>query len=116
VIRLEAGMPTVRFTRLLGVPERSYRRWQQRQRQGRPVKGPWPAPAADRIEPTAIRPTIVMMRSRPSSRLQVDYLFVSDGLIANPNVCGTLDQEEWAECRDHAPIIATFEADSGSEG
>jgi len=54
VIRLEAGMPTVRFTRLLGVPERSYRRWQQRQRQGRPVKGPWPAPAADRIEPTAI--------------------------------------------------------------
>ncbi len=54
MIRLEAGMPTVRFTRLLGVPERSYRRWQQRQRQGRPVKGPWPAPAADRIEPTAI--------------------------------------------------------------
>ena len=49
--------------------------------------------------------------------LQVDYLFASDGLIANPYVCGTLDQEEWAEYSDHAPIIATFEADPpGSEG
>jgi transposase InsO family protein len=36
------------------VPERSYRRWQQRQRQGQSVKGPWPAPARDRVEPTAI--------------------------------------------------------------
>lgn len=47
-------MPTSRFTRLIGVPERSYRRWQQRQRDGRPVKGPWPAPARDRVEPAAI--------------------------------------------------------------
>lgn len=47
-------MPTARFTRLIGVPERSYRRWQQRERQGRPVKGPWPTPSADRVEPTAI--------------------------------------------------------------
>jgi putative transposase len=54
VIRLEAGMPTARFTRLVGVPERSYRRWQQRQRQGRPVKGPWPAPSRDLVEPVAI--------------------------------------------------------------
>ncbi len=54
MIRLEAGMPTARFVRLVGVPARSYRRWQQRQRQGRPVKGPWPAPAADRVEPVAI--------------------------------------------------------------
>jgi len=38
-------------------------------------------------------------------------------LMNNPSVCGTLDQEEWAEYSDHAPIIATFEADSpGSEG
>lgn len=36
------------------MPERSYRRWQQRQRDGRPVKGPWPTPSADRIEPTAL--------------------------------------------------------------
>jgi putative transposase len=54
VIRLEAAMPTSRFVKLVGVPERSYRRWQQRQREGRPVKGPWPAPAADRIEPVAV--------------------------------------------------------------
>ncbi len=54
MIRLEERMPTSRFTRLLGVPERSYRRWQQRQREGRPAKGPWPAPARDRVEPAAI--------------------------------------------------------------
>ncbi len=54
MIRLEAGMPTARFTRLIGLPERSYRRRQSRQRAGVPVKGPWPTPAADRIEPTAI--------------------------------------------------------------
>ena len=47
-------MSTARFCRLLGVPERSYRRWQQRQRNGRPVKGPWPTPSADRIEPDAV--------------------------------------------------------------
>ena len=54
MIRLEAGMTTARFTRLIGVPERSYRRWQQRERQGRPAKGPWPTPSADRIEPAAV--------------------------------------------------------------
>jgi putative transposase len=54
VIRLEAGMPTSRFVRLFGIPERSYRRRQQRQRQGRPVRGPWPAPIRDRVEPVAI--------------------------------------------------------------
>jgi transposase InsO family protein len=47
-------MPTAGFCRLVGVPERTYRRWQQRQRQGRPAKGPWPTPSADRIEPVAI--------------------------------------------------------------
>lgn len=47
-------MPTARFVRLVGVPERSYRRWQQRQRVGRPPKAPWPAPSQDRIEPVAV--------------------------------------------------------------
>ena len=47
-------MSTARFVRLLGVPERSYRRWQQRQRQGRAMKGPWPAPQQDRVEPAAV--------------------------------------------------------------
>ena len=54
MIRREAGMTTARFTRLIGAPERSYRRWQQRQQLGRPVKGPWPTPSADRIEPVAV--------------------------------------------------------------
>ena len=39
VIRLEAEMPTARFTRLIGVPERSYRRWQQRERAGAAGEG-----------------------------------------------------------------------------
>ena len=39
MIRVEAGMPTSRVVRLLGIAERSYRRWQSRQRDGRPVKG-----------------------------------------------------------------------------
>ena len=47
-------MSTARFCRLAGVPERSYRRWQQRQRAGRPVKGSWPTPSADRLEPLAV--------------------------------------------------------------
>ena len=54
MIRFDAGMPTSRFVKLVGVPERSYRRWQQRQREGRPAKGPWPAPARDRVEPVAV--------------------------------------------------------------
>ena len=54
MIRLEAGMSTARYCRLLGVPERSYRRWQQRQRAGVPVKGPWPTPSADQLEPDAV--------------------------------------------------------------
>jgi putative transposase len=54
VIRQDAQMSTARFCRLLNVPERSYRRWQQRQRQGRPPKGPWPTPSADRLEPVAV--------------------------------------------------------------
>ena len=54
MIRLESGMSTARFCRLVGLPERSYRRWQQRERQGRPVKGPWPSPSADRLESTAV--------------------------------------------------------------
>ena len=32
----------------------AHRRWQQRERQGRPVKGPWPSPARDRVELAAI--------------------------------------------------------------
>jgi len=54
MIRTQAGMPTSRFALLIGVPERSYRRWQHRQRRGRPARGPWPAPACDRVEPLAV--------------------------------------------------------------
>jgi putative transposase len=40
-------MPTSRFCALIGVPERSWRRWQARARVQRPPKGPWPTPARD---------------------------------------------------------------------
>jgi transposase InsO family protein len=48
-------MSTVRFCRMLGMPERTYRRWQQRQRQGRPARGPWPTPAQDRVREAAVK-------------------------------------------------------------
>lgn len=38
-------MPTARFCRLVGIPERTYRRWQARARVGGPSRGPWPRPA-----------------------------------------------------------------------
>lgn len=40
-------MPTARFTALVGIPERTYRRWQAKARAGGPPKGPWPTPARD---------------------------------------------------------------------
>ena len=54
MIRLEAGMPTARFTALIGIPERTYRRWQAKARCGLPLKGPWPTPAQDRVEPVLV--------------------------------------------------------------
>jgi len=55
VIRVEAGMPTARFSRMIGVPERSYRRWQAKARGERPPKGPWPRPARDAARELVIR-------------------------------------------------------------
>ena len=54
MIRQDAGISTVSFCRMLGLPERTYRRWQQRQRHGRPARGPWPTPAQDRVGPVAV--------------------------------------------------------------
>jgi hypothetical protein len=39
VIHLGSGMPATRFTRLIGVPDRSYGSWQARKRREQPVKG-----------------------------------------------------------------------------
>ena len=38
-------MPTTRFCKLIGVPERTWRRHQARARAGQLPKGPWPQPA-----------------------------------------------------------------------
>lgn len=43
--RIEAGMSTARFCRLIDMPERAWRRWQTNARAGRPPKGPWPQPS-----------------------------------------------------------------------
>jgi putative transposase len=45
VIRVEAGMSTARFCRLIDMPERTWRRWQAKARADRGSKGPWPRPA-----------------------------------------------------------------------
>lgn len=47
MICVDVGMPTARFVKLIGVPERSYRRWQAKAKQEQPPKGPWPQPAGD---------------------------------------------------------------------
>ena len=46
VIRVEAGMPTTRFVQLIGIPERTRRRWQAKDqaRTGVRTKGSWPQP------------------------------------------------------------------------
>ena len=45
MIRAQAGMSTARFTQLIDMPERTWRRWQGRARAGACPKGPWPQPA-----------------------------------------------------------------------
>lgn len=52
----------------------------------------------------------------PARPLQVDYLFASDDLITAPYECKTLDRDEWADCSDHAPIVATFRLNSSGVG
>ena len=107
MIRLEAGMTTSRFVRLIGVPERSYRRWQQRQRDGRPVKGPWPAPSADRIEPTAIAyaDRYPQWGSRTIATLmRLDGLYAPDSTVyrALKRTGRVLEVDYQAERRQHA--------------
>jgi len=46
VIRVEAGMSTTRFCRLIDMPERTWRRWQTRARVDEPARGPWPPPVS----------------------------------------------------------------------
>ncbi|SBW22298.1 integrase catalytic subunit [Candidatus Protofrankia californiensis] len=49
-------MPTTRFCALIGIPRRSYTRWQAIARAGGPAgKGPWPAPVVDPVEPVAAK-------------------------------------------------------------
>ncbi|WP_371636571.1 hypothetical protein OG988_27020 [Streptomyces zaomyceticus] len=55
MIRVEAGMPTARFCRLVGVPERTWRRHQARARQDTQARGSWPRPARARVRDAARR-------------------------------------------------------------
>ena len=49
MIRVEAGMSTARFCRLIDMPERTWRRWQAKTRAGAQAKGPWPQPARESV-------------------------------------------------------------------
>ncbi|MEE1826633.1 hypothetical protein PUR61_31250, partial [Streptomyces sp. BE20] len=48
-------MPTARFCRLIGVPERTWRRHRARARRGAQAKGPWPRPAREGVRDAARR-------------------------------------------------------------
>ena len=54
MIRIEAGVSTARFCRLIETPERTWRRWQAKARAGDRTKGRWPTPAQDTIEAAAV--------------------------------------------------------------
>ncbi len=51
MIRLEYGISVARFCELVGVPRASYYRRRRRETDGEPVRGPWPTPVLDRIDP-----------------------------------------------------------------
>lgn len=51
MIRQDAAMPVSRFAALIGIPRRTYQWRLARYRAGEPVKGPWPAPVREVIEP-----------------------------------------------------------------
>lgn len=51
MIRTDAGMSISGFAELIGVSRRTYHYRLAKWRAGDPVKGPWPAPVVDRIEP-----------------------------------------------------------------
>ncbi|MFF3257543.1 transposase [Actinacidiphila glaucinigra] len=55
MIRVDAGMPTARFCRLIGVPERTWRRHQARARRDAEPRGSWPRPAREQVRDTARR-------------------------------------------------------------
>lgn len=55
MIRTDANMTISRFTELLEIPRRTYTYRLAKHRLGEPVKGPWPAPVVDRIEPTVAK-------------------------------------------------------------
>lgn len=52
MIRQDAQLPVSRFA---GVPRRTYHYRLAKLRSGDPVKGPWPPPVVDRIEPTVAK-------------------------------------------------------------
>lgn len=47
-------MSTSRFCWLFDMPERTWRRWQANAGVDRPVKGPWPQPARDKVRDSAV--------------------------------------------------------------
>ena len=55
-------MPTTRFCALLGIPVRSYRRWQAKAKAGHPPKGPWPAPVRTQHRETLVE----IAKSKPA--------------------------------------------------
>ena len=54
VIRVDAGVSTSRFCKLIDMPERTWRRWQAKAKADKPAKGPRPQPARDAVRETAI--------------------------------------------------------------
>ena len=52
-MRRQAGLSIARLGALVGVHRSTWHRWAARERDGQPVRGPWPRPVRGRISPSA---------------------------------------------------------------
>jgi putative transposase len=55
MIRTDAQLTVSRFCELIGLPRRTWYAWKAKDAAGLPVKGPWPTPVLDAIEPDVVK-------------------------------------------------------------
>jgi transposase InsO family protein len=80
-MRLQAGLSIARFCALAGIHRSTWHRWAARERDGEPVRGPWPRPVRERIE----RPARALALAWPAwGHRKIWALLQADGHRASP--------------------------------
>lgn len=106
-------MPTTRFCALLGIPRRSYARWQAQQRagDGDAVKGPWPAPVRVVVEDAAA----AKAKQWPAwGHRKIHALLAVDGQTASASTVARACAPETCCCL--SPTKAAPRAGQGTQG